>query len=53
MNVHLDDISSAAEPFVTELGMMMYLSGLEYYYARRFVCCLQVQDHNEGSYNQV
>ena len=41
VTVHLDNISSTAEPFVTELGMVMHHHGLECY-ARRLVCCLQV-----------
>ena len=52
VNVHLDDISSTAGPFVTELGMVMHHHGPECL-ARRSVCCLQVQDHSEGSFGQI
>ena len=52
VNVHLDDISSAAEPSVTKLGMMMQHHG-SMCHARRMVCCLQVQDHSEGSTDQI
>ena len=44
VNVHLDDISSAAEPSVTRLGMVMHLHRPECH-ARIFVCCLQSQGH--------
>ena len=43
-----DDISSTAQPFVTELGMWCIIMGL----AGRLVFCLQVQGHSGGSYNQ-
>ena len=54
VNVHLDDISSTAEPFVTQLGVVMHHHGPECY-ARRLVCCLEVQGHSDdsNSYNQV
>ena len=52
MTVHLDDISSTAEPSVTEFAMVMYHGGPEYR-ARRLVCCLQVQGYCEGSCNQI
>ena len=52
VTVHLDDISSTAEPFVIELVMVMYHHGPECY-SRRLVCCVQVQGHRDGSYNQV
>ena len=40
VNVHLDDMSSTAEPFVNELGMVMQHHGPECC-ARRLVSCLQ------------
>ena len=46
VNVHLDDFSLTAEPSV------MHDPGPEYY-ARRLVCCHQVQGHSDCSYNQV
>ena len=49
---YLDDISLAAEPSVTKLGMVMQHRGPNYH-ARRLVCCLQVQGHSEGSFNQT
>ena len=52
VNVHLDDISSAAEPSVTKLGMVMQHHGPKCH-ARRLVYCLQVQGHSEGSFNQI
>ena len=49
VNVHLDDKSSAAEPSVIKLGMVM-----QHYepdcLSKRLVCCLQGQGHSEGSY---
>ena len=42
VNVHLNDISSAAEPSVTKLGMVMQHYGSKYQ-ARSLVFCLQVQ----------
>ena len=51
-NVHLDDISSTVEPFVTKLVMVMHHHGPESH-ARRLVCCLQVQGHSEGIYIQI
>ena len=44
VNVHLDDTSSTAEPFVTELAMVMHHHGPESH--ERLVCYLQ--DHSEG-----
>ena len=41
VNIHLDDISLAAEPSVTKLGMVMKHHGPKFH-ARRLVCCLQV-----------
>ena len=52
VNVYLDNISSTAEPFVTKLGMVMHHHGSECH-AMRLVCCLQVQGHSGGSYNEV
>ena len=52
VNVHLDDISSAAEPSVTKLGMVMQHHGPTCH-SRRLVCCLQVQGHSEGSFDQI
>ena len=52
VNVYLDDISSAAEPSVSKLGLVMHYRGPECH-ARRLVCCLEVQGHSEGSYNQI
>ena len=52
VNVHLDSISSAAEPSVTKLGMVMQHHRPKCL-ARRLVCCLQVQGHSEGLFNQV
>ena len=52
MNVHLNDISSAAEPPVTKLGMVMQHHGSKCH-ARRLVCCLQVQGHSEGSFDKI
>ena len=49
MNVHLDDISSNAECFVTKFGMVMHHLVLECH-ARRLVCCLQVQGRIGGLY---
>ena len=52
VNVRLHYISSAAEPSVTKLGMVM-----EHHEpkcpARRLVCCLQVQGHSESSFDQI
>ena len=42
VNVHLDNISSAAEPSVTKLGMVMQHHGPKCH-ARRSVFSLQVQ----------
>ena len=41
-NVHLDDISSAAGPSVTKLGMVMQHYVPKCHHARRLVCCLQL-----------
>ena len=51
VNVHLNDISSAAEPSVTKLAMVMQHHGPKY--ARRLVSCLQVQGHSGGSFDQI
>ena len=53
VNVHLDNISSTAEPFVTKFGMvmMMHHHGPECH-AKRLVCCFQGQGHSKGSYDQ-
>ena len=53
MNVHLNDISSAAEPSVTKLGMMMIQHHGPKSHARGLVSCLQVQGHSEGSFDQI
>ena len=45
VNVHLDDISSAAGPFLTKLGLVMQHHEPKCH-ARRLVCCLQVQGHS-------
>ena len=54
VNVHLNDISSTAEPFLTKLGMVMHHHGPECY-ARKKICCVQVhsEGHSEGSYDQI
>ena len=52
VNVHLDDSSSAAESSVTKLGMVMQYHGPKCH-ARRLVCCLQVQGHSKGSFDQI
>ena len=52
VNVHLNDISSTAEPFVTKLGMVMHHHRPECH-ARKYICCLQIQGHSEGSYDQI
>ena len=52
VNVHLNDISSVAEPSVTQLGMVMQRNGPKYN-ATRLVSCLQVQHHSEGSFDQI
>ena len=52
VNVHLDDISSVAEPSVTKLGMVMQHHGPKCL-ARRLICCLKVQGHSEGSFYQI
>ena len=52
VNVHLDDISSAVEPSVTKLGVVMQHHGPKCH-ARRLVCCLQVQGHSEDSFDQI
>ena len=51
VNVHLNDISSAAEPSVTKLGMVMHHYEPDSL-SKRLLCFLQCQGHNEGSYNQ-
>ena len=45
VNVHLNDISSAAESSVTKLGMVMQHHGPKYH-ARKVVSFLQVQGHS-------
>ena len=45
MAVHLDDISSTVEPFVTKLGMVIHHYEPDCL-SKRFVCCLQDQGHN-------
>ena len=52
VTVHLDDISSAAEPSITKLGMVMQHHEPKCH-ARRLVCCLQVKGHSEGSFAQI
>ena len=52
VTVHLDDISSNAEPSVTKVAMVMHYHGPECH-ARRLVCCLRLQGHSEGSYNEI
>ena len=44
-NVHLDNISSTAELFVTKLGMVMHRHGQE--------CCARGLVCNEGSYYKI
>ena len=51
VNGHLDNISSAAELSVTKLGMVTQHQGQKCH-ARRLVCCLQVEGHSEGSFDQ-
>ena len=50
----MDDISSATEPSVTKLGMVIKQNGPKCH-VRRLVCCLQVQGHSvsEGSFHQI
>ena len=48
VNVHLNDISSAAESSVAKLGMVLQHHGPKYH-ASRMVCRLQVKGHSEGS----
>ena len=52
VNVLLNNISSAAEPSVSKLGMVMQHHGPKCY-ARRLVRCLQVKGHSEGSFDQI
>ena len=47
-----EDISSAAELSVTKLGIVMQHHGPKCH-ARRLVCCLKVQGHSEGSFDQI
>ena len=49
VNVHLNDISSAAEPSLIKLDMVMQHHGPKY--AMRLVSCLQV--YSEGSFDQM
>ena len=51
-NVHVDNIASTVESFVTKRGMVMHQYGPECH-ARRLVCSLRVQGHSEGSYSQI
>ena len=51
MNVCPDDIFLIAEPFTTKLGRVMHHYEPDCL-PERLVCCLQVQGHSEGSYNQ-
>ena len=51
-NVHLGDISSTAEPFLTTLGIVMHHHG-PVCHVWRLICCLQGHDHSKGSYNQI
>ena len=54
VNVHLDNISSTAEPFIIEAGIVMLMHPCRAEcHARRLVCCLPVQGPSEGSYNQI
>ena len=52
VTVHLDNISSAAEPFVTKLGTVMQHHRPKCH-SRRLVYCLQVQGHSEGPLDQT
>ena len=52
VNIHLNDLYSAAEPSVTKLGMMMQHHGPKCR-GRRLVCCLQVQGQSGGSLDQM
>ena len=52
VDVRLDDVSLAAELSVTKLCMVMQHHGPQCY-ARRLVCCLQVQGHSEDSFDQI
>ena len=52
VNVHLDDVSSAAECSVTKLGMVMQHHGPKCH-ARRLVWYLQVQGHSEDSFYHI
>ena len=47
-----EDISSAAELSVIKLGIVMQHHGPKCH-ARRLVCCLKVQGHSEGSFDQI
>ena len=47
VTVHLDDISSAVEPSVTKLGMVVHHE--PDCLSKRLVSCLQAQGHSEGS----
>ena len=49
---HQDHSLSTAEPFVTKLGMVMQHHGSKCH-ARVLVCCLEVQGHSEGSFDQI
>ena len=52
VNVQLNNISSTAEAFVTRLGMVTHHHEPECH-ARKYICCLQVQGHGEGSNDQI
>ena len=52
VKVHLDDISSSPELFVTKRGTVMQHYGQKCH-SRGLVCCLQVQGHSEGSFDQI
>ena len=52
VNVHPNDISSAAEHSVTKCCIVMQHHGPKYL-ARRLVSCLQVQGHSESSSDEI
>ena len=47
VNVHLNNITLTAEPFVTKLGIVMHHHGPECH-ARKWIFCLQAQGHSKG-----
>ena len=51
VDVYPEDIFETAEPFVTELGIVMHHHELGCH-AKRFVCYFQGQGHSNGSYDQ-